>query len=576
MTFSFNYIYFPCFLACSFALMYMAIRSYKNIDAYYWTIELFLPLVTIGYLARNLAETKEAIIMANNLVYIDGTFLPAIFLLCAMRTFKVKTPTFLKAIVSLAALAHLLLVWFGSTNGLYYKTVEFINGPYGAYMVYEDGPLKFLHFVFLVPITLGLFVVLIHAFRHPEKCSRLAVLSYFLIGISTLGVYIFDLFKESYYQVVPIVYAIVSWMIAMSYNKNFIHNVDEIVSTVHDTGSLRGYIAFDLRTRFLGANHMAMSIVPDLRYAYLDKVLDAKKVPDAKFFYELIEKFEAGSSEPEFLKIGDKTYKCQVAYFYAKKNESTKGFLLEISDDTSNRNYLEFVSNYNETLTQAIKSQTSNIRAIQAKVVLGLADMIESRDQSTGSHVKRTSDIIQILVDVMKENEIGVLNRIFAEDIIRAAPMHDLGKISIDNSILCKPGKLTDEEYAIMKTHPVKSGEIVHAILKGVEEPHFVSVAYNVARHHHERWDGKGYPDGLAGEKIPLESRVMAIADVYDALVSKRCYKEPMSFKQAYTVMMANMGTQFDPMMETVFVLARPQLETYYKSLEYGQIAEMD
>ena len=568
MQFSFNYVYLAVFFVCILALLHMALHNYKNVDIYYWTLLLFLPVASIGYFARNMAQTQEAAIIANDLIYLDGTFLPAVFLLSTMHVFKVKIPSILKVVLYLASLLHLLLVWGGSYNGLYYKSVKLFKGPYGSYLITENGTLHFLHFIFVAFVALGIVSVLIHAWRHPEKCPRRTFYIYLLITIALIVSYIVELIFDIHYEIRPIVYAVCSWLIALGYNQNFTHNIDDIVSTIRDTGSLKGYVAFDLHKKYLGANQMAVSILPDFKNQRLDKMISAKFFPEINFFYKMIEKFEDGSSDADFTKVGDKIYKYQISYFYENKKLATRGFLFEISDDTENRHYLEFVNNYNETLSKAIKSQTANIRAIQSKVVLGLSDMIESRDQNTGSHVKRTSDIIQILVEVMSENGIGTLNRILADDIIRAAPMHDLGKISIDNAILCKPGKLTDEEYAIMKTHPVKSGEIVLAILKGVEESHFVQVAYNVARYHHERWDGNGYPEGLAGTEIPLEARVMAVADVYDALVSKRCYKEPMSFKQAYTVMMANMGTQFDPMMEPVFVLACPRLEAYYKMLE--------
>ena len=150
-------------------------------------------------------------------------------------------------------------------------------------------------------------------------------------------------------------------------------------------------------------------------------------------------------------------------------------------------------------------------------------------------------------------------------DIVRAAPTHDLGKISIDSNILNNPARLTDDEFTIMKSHATKSSEMVLILLDGVEEKRFVDVAYNVARYHHEKWNGTGYPDGLVGSMIPLEARIMAVADVYDALVSKRCYKEPMSFDQAYKIMLENMGTHFDPNMEAVFIGCRKELEEYYK-----------
>ena len=193
-----------------------------------------------------------------------------------------------------------------------------------------------------------------------------------------------------------------------------------------------------------------------------------------------------------------------------------------------------------------------------------MANIMENRDDNTGGHIKRTSDVVEILINTIKKYSILDLDDRFCQAIIKAAPMHDLGKIAIGDNILRKPGRLTDEEFTIMQSHAAKSGELVESILGGVEEEYFVRLAKNVARHHHEKWNGAGYPDHLKGDAIPMEARIMAIADVYDALVSKRCYKEAMSFEQAYSVMMESMGSHFDPKLEDVFVKSRDKLEAYY------------
>jgi putative two-component system response regulator len=142
--------------------------------------------------------------------------------------------------------------------------------------------------------------------------------------------------------------------------------------------------------------------------------------------------------------------------------------------------------------------------------------------------------------------------------------MHDLGKIAVDDAILRKPGRFTPEEFEKMKAHAAEGARIVHEILKDTDDDSFHLLAENVARYHHERWDGSGYPEGLIGEEIPLEARIMAIADVYDALVSKRVYKEAFSFEKADKIIMEGMGTQFDPGLESAYVNARPRLEEYY------------
>ena len=146
--------------------------------------------------------------------------------------------------------------------------------------------------------------------------------------------------------------------------------------------------------------------------------------------------------------------------------------------------------------------------------------------------------------------------------------MHDLGKIAVDDAILRKPGHFTDEEYEIMKTHAAEGAKIVHNILTGTDDEEFHILAENVAHYHHERWDGSGYPEGLKGEQIPLEARIMAIADVYDALVSKRAYKEKMSFEKADQIIMEGMGKHFDKRLETYYIAARPKLEQYYSTID--------
>ena len=146
--------------------------------------------------------------------------------------------------------------------------------------------------------------------------------------------------------------------------------------------------------------------------------------------------------------------------------------------------------------------------------------------------------------------------------------MHDLGKITVDDDILRKPGRYEPKEYEIMKTHAEKGALIVREILNDIDDESFTQLAENVAHYHHERWDGNGYPKGLKGDDIPLEARIMAIADVYDALVSKRVYKEKMSFAEADRIIKENMGTQFDPGLYRYYLAARPLLEEYYSHID--------
>lgn len=151
--------------------------------------------------------------------------------------------------------------------------------------------------------------------------------------------------------------------------------------------------------------------------------------------------------------------------------------------------------------------------------------------------------------------------------------MHDLGKIAVDDSVLRKPGKFTPEEFEEMKKHSEKGAEIVTQILDGVNDEKFISIARNVAHYHHEKWNGQGYPKQLSGIEIPLEARIMALADVFDALVSKRCYKEKMDYDNAFRIIEESLGSHFDPELGKMFLKCRPQLEAYYNEVSEQETA---
>lgn len=210
-----------------------------------------------------------------------------------------------------------------------------------------------------------------------------------------------------------------------------------------------------------------------------------------------------------------------------------------------------------------LEARTIHIKYIQEMMVIGMATMVESRDLSTGGHIKRTSMVVRIFAERLYKEQ-NSLPKSFLDMVIRAAPMHDLGKIAVDDSILRKQGRFTPEEYAEMKKHSAEGTRIVKHILDGVEDAEFVKIAENIAHYHHEKWDGSGYPDGLAGEEIPIEARIMALADVFDALVSKRCYKEAYSYDKAFSIIEESVGSHFDPELGKIFLKCRPELEALY------------
>jgi HD-GYP domain-containing protein (c-di-GMP phosphodiesterase class II) len=208
-------------------------------------------------------------------------------------------------------------------------------------------------------------------------------------------------------------------------------------------------------------------------------------------------------------------------------------------------------------------------------LLLGLAEMVESRDSNTGGHIKRTSAVVKIFASKLLQNpDRFCLTENLLERIVKTAPMHDLGKISIDDKVLRKPGKYTQEEYNEMKRHSAEGAKRIKKILEDIEDNDFVTVATNIAYYHHEKWDGTGYPQKLAGERIPLSGRIVAIADTYDALRSIRPYKLPFSHEETSNWIKNASGTDFDPDLVNVYKKVEHKLEEIFNSQYDPKLAE--
>lgn len=219
-----------------------------------------------------------------------------------------------------------------------------------------------------------------------------------------------------------------------------------------------------------------------------------------------------------------------------------------------------------------IRHKNETIKKMQNALILVLADLVESRDKNTGDHVKKTAAYTEIIMKKMKE--LGyypdVLTDEFMESVVDSAPLHDIGKIKVSDMILNKPGRLTDDEFVIMQSHTSEGNDILEQVIELVPDSDYLNEAKNLAHYHHEKWNGKGYPDGIAGENIPLSARIMAVADVFDALVSRRSYKDPFSFEQACDIIREGSGTHFDPKVAEAFLAA--QDETRKVAESFGEL----
>ena len=566
-------IYYAVCLSASVVLMLIYCFIYhKHFDVHISMIFVLIPINNLGHFLMNRAVNLEEAMIANKVIYMSGCYLILMITLVVFILCDIKINRYIRLIMFFMSTLVFGFAMLIGENKLFYKTVEFerVNGK--NIITKEYGPLHSTFYVLLtVYFLLGMGAIAYSYFKKNQVSRKfiyllalpetLAVLNYFVSRkLSNVSNLLPDV------ELLPFTYIIAMVVYLIIVHRLVLYDIsDTVIDTMIQKGDT-GFISFDFGMRYLGSNETAKGIFPELCSLTVDKPIDKNEFM-SKTALIWLESFKENKRNDKFYyQKDDKIYLIDVNFL--SDGSRNRGYQLIITDDTKNQQYIALLDSFNTELRQEVAEKTKHIVEMHDNLILSMATMVESRDNSTGGHIRRTSEGVRILIDEIRNGDDFELDEEFCKDLIKAAPMHDLGKIAVKDEILCKNGRFTDEEYAIMKTHAAEGARIVHEILKGTDDKRFHIIAENVAHYHHERWDGSGYPDGLKGEEIPLEARIMAIADVYDALVSKRVYKEKMSFEQADKIITEGMGKHFDKRLEPYYIKARPRLEEYYSSIE--------
>ncbi|AXS80788.1 two-component system response regulator [Dechloromonas sp. HYN0024] len=258
---------------------------------------------------------------------------------------------------------------------------------------------------------------------------------------------------------------------------------------------------------------------------------------------------KAGADDEEFgLEVG--------AVDFIRKPIAPSVVLARVRNHLQIRTWQTFLEDKSAWLEREVERRVNEVLRLQEASIRVMVSLAEFRDECTGNHIRRTQDYVRLLADYLsrEERDREFLSPEHIDQIAKAAPLHDIGKIAIPDYILLKQGRHTPEEFAIMKTHSVKGESMLLRSQHELGEENLMLLyAAQIARSHHERWDGTGYPDGLAGEEIPLPARLMAVADVYDALRSRRPYKRAFDHAEAVEVLRAGRASHFDPLLIDAF-----------------------
>ena len=542
---------------------------HKHFDVNMTLIFSLIPIAEFGYMMIFRSRTIGEALSSNAIIYFGGCYLSLFIMLSIYNLCRIELNKYLRlGFFMLCTLIFLSALSAGS-NPLFYKSMEYSVGEDGS--VYFSKEYGFVHTLFYCMIALymilSIFAIIYSLLKKKDEVSGGILKLLFFPELLSFVTFFSGVDSDRiYFNPMPLTYIVAQIVYLLVIHRASLYNIDDtmIDSLVQNGGT--GFIAFDFNLRYLGSNETAKSIFPALRELSIDSgVEECEGLKD-----NIMEWMRTFCEDPDKDRIiyssERKSYAIEVSSLFDGIHK--RGWYLLIRDDTANQNYISLMNRYNTDLRAQVDQKTEHIIEMHDRLIMSMASMVESRDNSTGGHIRRTSRIVGYLMEeIMKENEFG-LTEDFCRNIIKAAPMHDLGKIAVDDAILRKPGRFTDEEFEKMKLHASEGAKIVHEILVGTEDVEFAEIAENIAHYHHERWDGSGYPLGLKGDDIPLEARIMAIADVYDALVSKRVYKEKMSFEQANSIIMDGMGKHFDKRLEKCYVRARPKFEAFYRFLE--------
>ena len=555
--------YVVLFIISSLLLVALMTAFRNKIPFFYVLFFASVVIVNYGYMKQAYVHNVEAAIDSIQTVYLGTVFVPFFINMCISDLCKFKIRRRFQLIFLLIGWTIFGLVCTIGKYDWYYKSVdvEYINGMSIIKKTY--GPLHNLYYLYVGGAVVVATFIIIHVFRTRKNVSYHTMVLLLLSQVVTVGVYAVEKLTHTAYTLVPLSFIITEVLTLILLIRITMFDVEGISAKAMIKSKLFGFILIDKSGKYLGCDGEANVWFPELKDIRVDSNISEIDTP----LFNQINSWFNRSNKINKAHITSGNLYIELEHVHMHERRYNEVHCVYLHDDTKKREYETLLKKYNETLAQRVTEKADKIQKIQSDIVLSMASIVENRDGNTGGHITRTSSIVKIFTEHLRSKEFAdKLTPGMIDDIVQAAPLHDFGKIAIPDRILNKPGKFENDEYDIMKQHAEKGAVIVSQILKNVDDVQLKRVAINVAHYHHEKWDGTGYPEGISGENIPFEARVMALADVFDALVSKRVYKEPLSYDDAFKIIRESGGTHFDPVLCEAFLECRPQLEELYNS----------
>ena len=381
----------------------------------------------LGYLAKAAATGMSEAILSMKICYVGGCFIPPVLLytICCVGNIKVKN--WIKAasyLFSFIVFAFVLTIGY---NDLYYKYTYLTSYKGTTVLGFQETPVVALFYIEMYGNLFAEIMILCYSCIKRNFISRKSAFIIIMMEIINLLLFVKAGVQKSQIEIMPLMYVLDGWFLLYLQRHVMMYNLeDSINSSIGEKGTY-GYILFDKQKRYMGCNASFENIYPDIVKIKIDS--SGESLPDGVLLIDYLKKFESGESSVFSLSRNNRHYFCTVEWVLHK--EKKIGFIIEFRDDTDKHNYLKLLSNHKEELEIQVKLKTEHILDIQNKMILGMANMVENRDENTGGHIKRTSGIVKILVDTIIQYDLFMNDEDYFQNIVKAAPMHDLGKIKL-------------------------------------------------------------------------------------------------------------------------------------------------
>ena len=515
-------------------------------------ITFFVFLLSLGYWLNVQSNVVEASIIAYKLIYLGGSMFYFLLVLFFVHYYKIKPPLLLWVFWGTLGIVFTVVTLTMDQHHWFYQSYSVAREAGVPILIKEYGVLHTVYIMTEAIIGIGLMVLVIYQSTKRKDQDKGEPFLLLMVPLIPALIHLGNRYLQTQIDLLSMGILGSEILLMILIYRLKIYDINDTAKQLIIDSMDDAIVVVDQHYLYKEANEQAIVLFPELAKAKKDTQLveissdleQTLKSEDLSLFYR-----DCWIYEPQIKTI--------------HRNNQIRGYVIWYLDVTESEKRKELMLNYQQELEKEVQVKTARIEEIQEQIIVSFASIIEMRDTITGEHARRTSIYAEKVATALyqKGDYPEIVDQHFIRLLRLAAPLYDVGKISIPDSILNKPGKLTEDEWELMKKHAENGRDILKNALSKIQDVDYLKIVCEVAMYHHERWIGTGYPEALSGEAIPLSARIMAIADVFDALTSERSYKEVYDYDTAFEIIKKERGLHFDPILVDAFLSIRKEIE---------------